>query len=243
MARTGFACCGEAPCSPRPRRCPWRIGIGANTAIFTVANGLLFRPPAGIADPSELVVIGTDARGRRAESTQLRGLSEIARRTTSLSARFRRGSVPARHGTGPVGSGDRRARPRSDGHAELLHGARLTSGSRARCSPTATRAPRVSTMTTGGERFSGDDQHRRPDAADQRPAGHRRRRGGARLPRHGDPGLRPVARDWGRRRRQRRRRRSASTGCAASLPRRLKSGPSATRSIVTAASRPTRRDD
>ena len=35
------------------------IGIGANTAIFTVANGLLFRPPAGIAAPSELVVIGT----------------------------------------------------------------------------------------------------------------------------------------------------------------------------------------
>ena len=27
------------------------VGIGANTAIFTVANGLLFRPPAGIAEP------------------------------------------------------------------------------------------------------------------------------------------------------------------------------------------------
>src|SRR4030095_3053151 len=38
------------------------VGIGANTAIFTVANALLFRPPAGITDPSELVVIGS-ARG------------------------------------------------------------------------------------------------------------------------------------------------------------------------------------
>jgi len=35
------------------------IGIGANTAIFTVTNSLLFRPPAGIVEPSELVVIGT----------------------------------------------------------------------------------------------------------------------------------------------------------------------------------------
>ena len=38
------------------------IGIGANTAIFTVANALLFRPPTGVTEPSRLVVIGT-ARG------------------------------------------------------------------------------------------------------------------------------------------------------------------------------------
>src|SRR5919204_451043 len=31
------------------------IGIGANTAIFTVANALLFRAPAGVADPGRLV--------------------------------------------------------------------------------------------------------------------------------------------------------------------------------------------
>jgi predicted permease len=38
------------------------IGIGANSAIFTVANALLFRDPVGVADPSRLVDIGT-ARG------------------------------------------------------------------------------------------------------------------------------------------------------------------------------------
>lgn len=37
------------------------IGIGVNTAIFTVANALLFRDPAGVADPARLVEIGTAA--------------------------------------------------------------------------------------------------------------------------------------------------------------------------------------
>src|SRR3954466_11008166 len=35
------------------------IGIGANTAISPRPTSLLSRPPAGIAEPSELVVIGT----------------------------------------------------------------------------------------------------------------------------------------------------------------------------------------
>ena len=35
------------------------IGIGANTAIFAVANSLLFRPPEGIVEPDRLVDIGT----------------------------------------------------------------------------------------------------------------------------------------------------------------------------------------
>jgi predicted permease len=34
------------------------IGIGANSAIFTVANALLFRAPAGVAEPHRLVDIG-----------------------------------------------------------------------------------------------------------------------------------------------------------------------------------------
>jgi predicted permease len=34
------------------------IGIGANTAIFTVANALLFKDPAGVVEPGRLVDIG-----------------------------------------------------------------------------------------------------------------------------------------------------------------------------------------
>ena len=61
------------------------IGIGANTAIFSVANGLVFRFPAGIAAPDELIDIGA-ARGDGglnpiSYSTYL----EIGRRSASLS--------------------------------------------------------------------------------------------------------------------------------------------------------------
>ena len=81
------------------------IGIGANTAIFTVANALLFRPPAGIADPSELVVIGT-ARGDGGVNPLNHAVYlEVARRTTSLTSVFAEEMFPhvmgmARSGTG-----------------------------------------------------------------------------------------------------------------------------------------------
>ena len=34
------------------------IGIGANSAIFTVANALLYRAPAGVTEPERLVDLG-----------------------------------------------------------------------------------------------------------------------------------------------------------------------------------------
>jgi putative ABC transport system permease protein len=40
------------------------IGIGANTTVFTVANALLFRDPAGVTRPDRLVDIGGSRNGR-----------------------------------------------------------------------------------------------------------------------------------------------------------------------------------
>ena len=73
------------------------VGIGANTAIFTVANALLFRGPAGVTDAERLVDIGA---GREDG-----GLNPTSFPTTSRSAigarEFRRGlrspDVPAGH--------------------------------------------------------------------------------------------------------------------------------------------------
>src|SRR5262245_48092779 len=70
------------------------IGIGVNTAIFTVANSLLFRPPSGIADADELIDIGT-ARG----DGGLNPLSypkyvEVARRATLLTGVFAQDMSP-----------------------------------------------------------------------------------------------------------------------------------------------------
>jgi predicted permease len=42
------------------------LGVGATTAIFTVANGLLLRSAAGVSDPARLVDIVRTKRGRQA---------------------------------------------------------------------------------------------------------------------------------------------------------------------------------
>src|SRR4029453_1222455 len=85
------------------------IGIGANTAIFTVANGLLFRPPAGITDPSELVVIGS-ARGDGGVNPISHAFYlEIARRTTSLASVFAQEMFPRVMGMAPSGTGNAEA--------------------------------------------------------------------------------------------------------------------------------------
>ncbi len=61
------------------------IGIGANTAIFSVANSLLFRPPAAVIDPDALMDIGATRGDGGLNPVSYATYLEIARRTTTLS--------------------------------------------------------------------------------------------------------------------------------------------------------------
>jgi predicted permease len=60
------------------------IAIGANTAIFTIANALLFRDPTGVADPGRLVDIGVSYKGIGFSSTSYPNYLDIKQRTATL---------------------------------------------------------------------------------------------------------------------------------------------------------------
>src|ERR671924_370687 len=63
------------------------VGIGADTTIFTVANTLLFRAPAGVAEPDRLVdIVHVEKRsgGTLADpNIAYPAYAEIRRRTTT----------------------------------------------------------------------------------------------------------------------------------------------------------------
>lgn len=81
------------------------IGMAANTAIFAIANGLLLRPPAGIANPSELVVIGTARGDGGVNPLNYAVYLEIARRATSMTGVFAEELFPHVVGMAPQETG------------------------------------------------------------------------------------------------------------------------------------------
>jgi predicted permease len=70
------------------------IGIGANTAIFTVANGLLLRAPDGIAAPAQLVDLGTARGDGGLNPVPYSTYQEISHRATTLSGTFAQQMFP-----------------------------------------------------------------------------------------------------------------------------------------------------
>jgi predicted permease len=70
------------------------VALGANTAIFTVANGLLLRPPAGIADPGALVDIGNARPDGGLNPTSFANYVDVRDRVTALSSVYGSGMFP-----------------------------------------------------------------------------------------------------------------------------------------------------
>jgi predicted permease len=80
------------------------IGIGANTTIFTVANALLFRPPAGVAEPGRLVDIGTSRNGAGFGNSSYPNYLDIRERTTTLDGVYASLLFPRAMSLGGTGS-------------------------------------------------------------------------------------------------------------------------------------------
>jgi hypothetical protein len=58
------------------------IGIGANTTIFTIANALLFKPPAGVLEPDRLVDVGRTRNGQGFDNGSYPNYLDIRARNT-----------------------------------------------------------------------------------------------------------------------------------------------------------------
>jgi predicted permease len=70
------------------------IGIGADTSIFTLADGLLFSSPAGVVEPSRLVEVSWTQHGNQVEQTSYPNYLDIRERAATLQDAFLYKPVP-----------------------------------------------------------------------------------------------------------------------------------------------------
>lgn len=86
------------------------VGIGANTAIFTIVNALLLRPVSGVVEPNRLVDIGRTQRGQGFDNNSYPNFRDVQRRATTLEGVFAQVFAPR-----PMSLG-------RDGGSESVHG-------------------------------------------------------------------------------------------------------------------------
>ena len=167
------------------------IGIGANTAIFTIANALLFRPPMGIVDPDALVSIGSARGDGGLNPLNYAAYLEIVERTTSLTSVFAEEMFP--HVMGLVPSGTQTAEPVVGRSVTASFFTALGASSwRGRVFVDADDAAVVLAYDYWKQRFTGDDAViGQVLQINGRPA-NCRRRCSAGLPGYGDPAVRHL---------------------------------------------------
>jgi predicted permease len=78
------------------------IGIGANTTIFTIANALLFKPPAGVVEPDRLVDVGRSQNGQGFDNGSYPNYLDVRTRNTVFT-----GVYAMRLGAEPLSLGGR----------------------------------------------------------------------------------------------------------------------------------------
>jgi putative ABC transport system permease protein len=64
------------------------IGIGANTTVFTVADALLLRPPAGVEAPDRLVDVGRSQDGAGFDTNSYPNFLDVRARASSLAGMY-----------------------------------------------------------------------------------------------------------------------------------------------------------
>src|SRR5207248_6908145 len=82
------------------------IGIGANTAIFTVANALLLRAPAGVAHPGRIVDIGVGRKGQGFNPRSYPDYLDLRQRATTFEGLYASELFGEPLGLREIGTGD-----------------------------------------------------------------------------------------------------------------------------------------
>ena len=112
--RHAFRLLGRSPLFTATAVLSLAIGIGANSAIFTTANALVFAPTAGIADMDRLVDIGRTTQGRGFDTVSFATYADLRARDSVFENVYALRLVPE-----PVSLG-------SDTGAERIYGEQVS---------------------------------------------------------------------------------------------------------------------